>query len=153
MVKRMPAGQSPCEGKGYPMRDIVSRSRILRLASFAVAGGTGFLVDATVLVLLLRFTPLGPFAARVFSVAAAMLTTWTINRTVTFGRSGRPIVQEGARYGFVALIGAALNYGIYSGLLLAAPEAIPPLLALVIAVGLVTIFSYLGYSRFVFKRA
>ena len=130
------------------MRDIVSKSRFLRLASFAVAGGTGFVVDATVLMLLMRFTPLGPFTARIFSVAAAVLTTWTINRTVTFGSSGRHIVHEGARYGFVALIGASLNYGIYSGLLLAAPDTIPPLLALVIAVGLVT-----GYSRFVFKRA
>jgi len=135
------------------MGDIVSKNRILRLASFAVAGGTGFVVDATVLVLLMRLTPLGPFSARIVSVAAAMLTTWTINRTVTFGKSNRPIIQEGARYGFVALIGAALNYGIYSGLLLAAPGTITPLMALVIAVGLVTVFSYLGYSRFVFKRA
>ena len=153
MVKRMPAGDCPCEGRETSMGDIVSKNRILRLASFAVAGGTGFVVDATVLVLMMRFTPLGPFTARIVSVIAAMLTTWTINRTVTFGRSGRHIVQEGARYGFVALIGAALNYGIYSGLLLAAPETISPLLALVIAVGLVTVFSYLGYSRFVFKRA
>lgn len=153
MVKRMPAGDCPWDGRESSMRDIVSKNRILRLASFAVAGGTGFVVDATVLMLLMRFTPLGPFTARIVSVAAAMLTTWTINRTVTFGRSGRHIVHEGARYGFVALIGAALNYGIYSGLLLAAPETIPPLLALVIAVGLVTVFSYLGYSRFVFKRA
>lgn len=153
MVKRTPAGDCPSEGKGIPMRDIVSKSRILRLASFAVAGGTGFVVDATVLMLLLRFTPLGPFTARIFSVAAAVLTTWTINRTVTFDKSGRHIVHEGVRYGFVALIGATLNYAIYSGLLLAAPETIPPLVALVIAVGLVTVFSYLGYSRFVFKRA
>ena len=52
-----------------------------------------------------------------------------------------------------SLIGAGLNYAIYSGLLLAAPNVITPLMALVIAVGVVTVFSYLGYSRFVFNRA
>ncbi|GAB4357939.1 MAG: hypothetical protein Kow0026_18570 [Oricola sp.] len=135
------------------MRDILSRRFLLRLASFAVAGGTGFIVDASVLTLLMRFTPLGPFSARIFAIAAAMLTTWIINRNVTFGKSGRHVVKEGARYGFVALIGAGLNYAIYSGLLLAAPGVITPLMALVIAVGIVTVFSYLGYSRFVFNRA
>lgn len=134
------------------MADIVSKNLFLRLASFAVAGGTGFIVDASVLVLLMAHTPLGPFTARIFAIAAAMLTTWTINRTITFGRSDRHVVQEGARYGFVALLGAGLNYAIYSGLLLVAPQTITPLMALVIAVGVVTVFSYLGYSRFVFKR-
>jgi putative flippase GtrA len=135
------------------MRDIVSKRLIMRLASFAVAGGTGFIVDASVLMLLMKFTPLGPFTARIFAIAAAMCTTWTINRTFTFGKSSRHVVKEGARYGFVAIVGACLNYAIYSGLLLAAPGVITPLMALVIAVAIVTVFSYLGYSRFVFKRA
>ncbi|MCI5077595.1 GtrA family protein [Oricola sp.] len=124
-----------------------------RLASFAVAGGSGFVVDATVLTLLMKLTPLGPYSARIFAIAAAMMTTFLINRTVTFGKSGRHVVHEGARYGFVALIGAGLNYAIYSALILAAPGVITPLMALVIAVGVVTVFSYLGYSRFVFNRA
>ena len=135
------------------MHEIVSKSLFLRLASFAVAGGTGFIVDASVLTLLMKFTPLGPFSARIFAIAAAMATTYAINRTVTFGKSDRHVVHEGARYGFVALIGAGLNYAIYSALLLAAPETITPLVALVIAGAIVTVFSYLGYSRFVFKRA
>lgn len=135
------------------MCEIVTRGLFRRLASFAIAGGAGFIVDATVLTLLIRFTPLGPFTARIFAIAAAVATTFTINRTVTFGRSGRHVVHEGARYGFVALIGAGMNYAIYSALLLAAPETVTPLMALVIAVSLVTVFSYLGYSRFVFKRA
>lgn len=135
------------------MRDIFSRQFILRLTSFAVAGGTGFIVDASVLMLLMKFTPLGPFTARIFAIAAAMFTTWMINRHVTFGKSDRHVVKEGARYGFIALIGAGLNYAIYSGLLLAAPNVVTPLMALVIAVGCVTVFSYFGYSRFVFKRA
>ena len=135
------------------MRDIVSKNLLFRLGSFAVAGGTGFVVDATVLTALMHFTPLGPFTARIFAIAAAMFTTWMINRTVTFGKSDRHVVQEGARYGFVAILGAALNYAIYSGLLLAAPGTITPLMALVIAVAVVTVFSYLGYSRFVFNRS
>jgi putative flippase GtrA len=130
------------------IRERISKALLIKLANFAVAGGMGFIIDATILLLLIEHTPLGPYSARVFSIAAAMLTTWAINRTVTFGKSDRPVVKEGARYAFIAIIGAVLNYAIYSGLLLAAP----PLMALVIAVAIVTVFSYLGYSRFVFNR-
>jgi putative flippase GtrA len=134
------------------MQELISKSLLLRLTSFAVAGGSGFIVDAMVLLLLIEHTPLGPFTARIFAIAAAMFTTWLINRTFTFGKSDRHVVKEGARYGFVAVLGAGLNYAIYSGLLLAAPETISPLGALVIAVAIVTVFSYVGYSRFVFNR-
>ncbi|TCD16712.1 GtrA family protein [Oricola cellulosilytica] len=123
-----------------------------RFFGFAVAGGTGFVVDASVLTGLMAFTPLGPFSARIFAIGAAMFATWMINRTMTFGKSDRHVVREGARYGAVAITGAVLNYAIYSGLLLAAPNLFTPLGALVIAVAFVTVFSYVGYSRFVFSR-
>lgn len=122
-----------------------------RLAAFAIAGGAGFLVDAAVLYLLLVFTPLDPFSARVIAIAMAMGVTYAINRSVTFGPSGRPIVAEGARYGGVGIASAVLNYAIYAGALLIVPS-LPPLAALVIASGLATAFSYFGYSRFVFGR-
>lgn len=122
-----------------------------RLAAFVFAGGAGFLVDAAVLSLLLRLTPLDPFSARVVAIAVAMGVTYAINRSVTFGPSGRPIAAEGARYGGVGLASAVLNYLVYAGALLIVP-ALPPLAALVIASGLAMAFSYLGYSRFVFGR-
>lgn len=122
-----------------------------RLFWFAFAGGSGLVVDAGVLQLLLSFTPLGPFAARIISIAAAMAYTWVINRTFTFGRSSRHPAAEGARYGLVGVLSAFLNYGVYSSCLLLFPE-IWPVLAVCISSAVAMVFSYLGYSRFVFSR-
>lgn len=122
-----------------------------KLFWFAFAGGTGFLVDAGSLSLILWLTPIGPFLARVLSIALAMAYTWTINRTFTFGRSGRNLASEGARYGLVGIAAALVNYGTYSLCLLAWPP-LWPVLAAAIGSGVAMIFSYLGYSRFVFGK-
>jgi putative flippase GtrA len=122
-----------------------------RLLAFGVAGAIGFLVDAAVLALLLRLSPLGPFTSRLFSIAAAMAATWTVNRSVTFGPSGRHLIAEGMRYSGVGIATAIANYIIYSGALLLFPS-LPPLAALVVASGLAMGLSYFGYSQFVFDR-
>lgn len=123
-------------------------SRFLR---FAFVGGIGFVVDAGVLMLLLWVTPLGPFLARLVSVVVAMAVTWLCNRTLTFGPSGRSLLDEGARYGGVGVASSIVNYLLYSGFLLAIPW-LPPLAALVLATAVSMVISYLGYSRLVFDR-
>lgn len=123
-----------------------------RLFTFAVAGGAGFLVDASVLALLLWATPLGPLVARVFAIAAAMFFTFWLNRTFTFGRSHRGIAAEGTRYGGVGISAALLNYAVYSALVLAFP-ALRPVLAVAVASLVAMVWSFLGYSRFVFDTS
>lgn len=123
-----------------------------RLAAFTLTGGAGFLVDAGMLWLLLRLTALGPLSARLVAIGAAMLLTFWANRTFTFGRSGRRIASEGARYGGVGISAALLNYALYCALLLAFP-ALSPLLAVAAASAAAMAWSYLGYSRFVFGRS
>lgn len=120
-----------------------------RILLFALVGAAGFLVDAGVLALLLHISPLGPFSARVLAIAAAMLFTFWLNRTFTFGRSGRSLAAEGTRYGGVGVSAALLNYAVYSAILLAFP-AFPPVLAVAIASLAAMVWSFLGYSRFVF---
>ena len=122
-----------------------------KLIRFAVAGGLGFIVDASVLAALLHLTPLGPFIARLFAIAFAMATTWAFNRTFTFGRSGRSLVVEGFRYGSVGVTAALVNYALYSALLLSLP-ALQPLAAMVLATAASMFFSFFGYSRFVFRE-
>jgi putative flippase GtrA len=123
-------------------------NRILR---FVVVGGIGFIADAGMLALLLAATPLGPFAARLVSVAFSLAATWLCNRTLTFQPSSRGMLREGARYGGVGITTSIVNYVVYSGLLLAMPW-MAPLLALVIASLAAMTLSYLGYSRLVFDR-
>lgn len=123
-----------------------------RLAWFGIAGGAGFVVDGGMLVLLLSWTPLGPFGSRAVAILVAMAVTWLLNRQFTFGPSGRSLAGEGARYGSIGLASAALNYVLYSGLLVAIP-ALPPLLALALASALAMLFSWFGYSRLVFRTS
>jgi len=118
---------------------------------FAFVGGIGFLADAAALYLLLAVTPLGPFGARVFSIAFALTVTWVCNRHLTFQPSERGLVREAARYGGVGVSTSIFNYLVYSGLLAAMP-AMPPLVALALASIAAMVLSYLGYLRLVFDR-
>jgi len=102
-----------------------------------------------VLWLFLHFGLLDPYSARVLAIGSAMLCTYGINRTFTFGASDRKVAVEGARYGSVGIASALLNYAVYSASLISLP-GISPYLALILGSGSATVFSYLGYSRFVF---
>lgn len=121
-----------------------------KLFRFGIAGGLGFIIDAGVLTLLLHLTPLDPFTARLIAIAWAMVTTWAFNRTFTFDRSGRSLAVEGFRYGSVGVTTALVNYGLYSALLLSLPT-LQPLVAMVLATAASMLFSFYGYSRFVFR--
>lgn len=122
-----------------------------QLARFALVGGLGFLVDIGITMILIAHG-VDPFVARVFAIALAVLTTWRLNRAITFGASATSQTREGARYFTVAILVAMLNYTIYAGVLIVAPS-IPPGFAIVIAVGFATVFSFLGYRLFAFKTA
>nr|CAD6427378.1 GtrA family protein [Rhizobium sp. Q54] len=121
-----------------------------KLAWFIVSGGTGFAVDAGVTQLLLWFTSIGPFAARVPAIMTAMAVTWFLNRSFTFGRSSSSLAAEGFRYWAVGITAALLNYAVYSTLIARLP--VQPVAAIVFASLAAMAYSFFGYSRFVFRR-
>jgi putative flippase GtrA len=122
-----------------------------RLASFVVVGGIGFVADAAALALLLRMTPVGPFAGRLLSIAFALVVTWLLNRSLTFGQSSRRLAIEGARYGGIGLATSLVNYLVYAALLFALPQTLP-LVALAVGSLVAMALSFLGYSRLVFDK-
>jgi putative flippase GtrA len=62
----------------------------------------------------------------------------------------RPSVGEFARYAAVAWTTAAINYGSFASILIVRP-AFPPLLALLLASIVATLFAYLGMRYGAFR--
>lgn len=83
---------------------------------FGIAGVFGFVVDTAVLYLLKD--AMGPFYARGVSFLAAVFATWSINRMFAF-RERKSTLQkkhEFIVYLVLMLAGGAVNYGVYSWL-------------------------------------
>ncbi|WP_410013984.1 GtrA family protein [Sodalis sp. C49] len=87
--------------------------KIKELFFFGMIGGVGFIVDSGVLYLLKD--ALGLYAGRGVSFVCAVLTTWILNKMITFrqSRSGRSALSEAIRYGICMLSGGAVNYLTY----------------------------------------
>ncbi len=113
---------------------------------FLVIGGTGFVVDAGLTLLLIR-AGLQPWQARVPSILAAMAWTWLANRRFTYRSSDAKSWGEAARYATVALIMACGNYGLFIALV---ALGMPALASLIVATACQTVVSFWAYKRFVF---
>ncbi|MHA7859692.1 MAG: GtrA family protein [Henriciella sp.] len=129
----------------------MTRTSLSQFGRFAVVGGLGFIVDSCFTLALIH-RGIDPYTARIFAIALAMMVTWRLNRALTFDTRGSDQAAEGIRYFTVAIIAAVLNYMIYAGLLFSIPM-MPPLLAIIIAIGSVTLLSFVGYRHLVFKSA
>lgn len=128
----------------------LSNPTVQKLSRFGLVGGIGFVVDAGLTTTLIH-AGLDPFSARVVAIAFAMLVTWRLNRAITFGASDTSQKSEGVRYFAVALAAAAVNYAAYAAFMLICP-ALMPAIAVALATGVSMVVSYLGFSRFAFKR-
>lgn len=124
-----------------------------QLIGFAIAGGIGFIVDAGLLYLAL-WAGLGYFAGRLISFPCAVLTTWAINRKMAFrDASGRTWMAELSRYVLAMLAGGAVNYGIYSLVVVMAPRtSLTPLLAVAAGVAAGMSINFLSAKFWVFRH-
>lgn len=89
--------------------------KVLReLLLFGLVGVIGFIVDSGVLYLLK--SSLGLYYGRLFSFLSAVLTTWILNRHLTFSQraSGMTLFQEFSRYLGLMLGGGIVNYVSYA---------------------------------------
>lgn len=116
---------------------------------FLLVGGTGFVIDAGLTLLLIR-AGLPAAWARVPAIAAAMVFTWLANRRFTYRVQARRSGAEALRYGAVAFVMALFNYLVYRLLLDAGVSALP---AIVVATALQTCISYVAYKRLAFRQS
>lgn len=89
--------------------------KVLReLVLFGLVGVIGFIVDAAILYLLKA--SLGLYYGRLLSFICAVLTTWVLNRHLTFSKraSGLSLTHEFSRYLGLMLGGGVVNYVSYA---------------------------------------
>ncbi|OCC01454.1 hypothetical protein BA190_28630 [Labrys sp. WJW] len=137
----MPPSADPASG----------RSLRRRLCCFALAGFVGFAFDAGILTILVNLG-LDARLARLASFACAMVVTWLINRSLTFGdRAGTDIAAEFLRYLSASALAALVNLGAFMALVtLGGPFARWPVLAVAIAVALSMTLNFWSYFKMVF---
>ena len=114
-----------------------------RLATFSLAGAAGFVVDAGVLMAGLSLG-LPAWAARIPSFLSAVVTTWSINRRLTFAAPGPPSLAEFAAYLGAMSLGLAINL---AGYLAALTAGLSPVASLIPATLGGMLANYLGARR------
>jgi putative flippase GtrA len=121
---------------------------------FCLVGGVGFVVDAGILLLLIG-VGLDRYSGRVLSYLAAATVTWLLNRRYTFTDAmARPLHRQWAHYVGVNAIGAAVNYLVYAGCLLASGTFYDrPVLAVAAGSAVALLFNFAANRYLVFRRA
>lgn len=83
--------------------------------AFAWVGIVGFIVDATILTILVTVYDWSSYAARLISFSVAVWVTWFLNRHWTFrARSASGPHARYTKYFTIQAIGALINYGIFA---------------------------------------
>lgn len=122
-----------------------------QLARFLLVGAVGFAVDVGVLAFLLyglgyAVAPGGLIGSRVASFCAAIAVTFMLNARFTFGASIRR--SKLSRYVVIQSLGAGINIGTYTFLVLGPLER--PLIAMAIGSAVATVSNFVLVRRFVY---
>jgi putative flippase GtrA len=120
-------------------------------AGFVASGLIALFADAVVLWALTRGFDLSPFLARLVAIAVATVIGFLAHRSLTFDVTGSPTLSEFGRFVSVAWSSSAVNYAVFSIVLLAWPQ-MPPLLALFGATLVSMFVTYAGLRYGVFRQ-
>jgi putative flippase GtrA len=95
----------------------------------------------------------GAVSARAVAIPVAVLATWALNRRFTFPEAqGGPALASLARYIGVSAVGAAVNFIVYTALVLtSATVAAHPMAGLAAGSIAALLVNYLGSRHFAFR--
>lgn len=119
---------------------------VQHLFRFLQVGGVAFAVDAGLLWLLVYGAGVPPIPARVCSFIVTIAVSFVLNARYTFAASIKE--SSKSRYILIQCAGSAINFGVYSGLVMAG--MLGPLWALVVGSFLGSAHNFLMMRRFVF---
>jgi putative flippase GtrA len=120
------------------------------LLGFAISACLAFALDAGILWSLIQFD-IDPLAARIVSMAAALVVGWLINRTWTYADPSRPSFVEFARYAATGALVMGVNYAAFALTLILWP-VVDPMEALVMGTVVALVVSFGGYCVAVFDN-
>jgi putative flippase GtrA len=134
------------------LRDLLG-SRFIR---FALVGGTGFFVNEGTLALARESLRVGPRAAWLIAFVPAVTFTWWGNRSFTFSDKASDgifsVLAEWARFVTANALGAAVNFAVYSMLVVFAPDPLRvPYVALPIGILVGLVFNFTLSEKLVFR--
>jgi putative flippase GtrA len=140
-VEKLDLGSSP-----DPLRALVDH--LPRPFRFLSVGAIGLTTDICVFTLLIGYAP-RPLLMRLFSLAAATLVTWRLNRALTFDQSGRHQGEEALRYAAVTAASQGTSYTVFALLVLTLLGSSPQA-AIVIGAAIGALIAYNGHRLFAF---
>ena len=110
-----------------------------RFVRFSIVGAVGFVIEAALLTYFATVPGIGAVKGRAVSFPVAVVTTWWLNRTLTF-QSKNNLHRESFRYFLVQSLGAVTNLGVFLALVAMLPglRTIP-----VLPLGIASIFGLL----------
>lgn len=129
-----------------PLRALAER--LPRPFRFLGVGGIGLITDFCVFTLLIGYQP-RPLLMRLFSLAAATLVTWRLNRALTFDRTGRRQRDEALRYAAVTAAAQGTSYAVFAALVLTVLAFLPQA-ALLAGAAVGALIAYNGHRLFAF---
>ena len=142
----MSAEKLDLNGSPDPLRALAEY--LPRPFRFLGVGALGLTTDICIFTILMGYAP-QPLLMRLFSLAAATLVTWRLNRALTFDDSGRHQGEEAIRYAAVTATAQGTSYAIFAALVLTVLGGFPQG-ALVIGAAVGAIVAYNGHRFFAF---
>jgi putative flippase GtrA len=118
---------------------------------FCIIGGILFVIDASLLYLLINWLKYSPIVARLVSASCSITISWLLHRHYTFAPSYDRALNEYKRFVLTSIVGFIINLTTY--VCLAKKWQIfwnYPVLALIIATAVSMNFSYFCMKKIVF---
>ena len=132
--------------RGDPLRALAEC--LPRPFRFLGVGAVGLTTDICVFTILMGFAP-RPLLLRLFSLAAATVVTWRLNRALTFDESGRHQGEEALRYAAVTAVSQGTSYAVFAALVLTVFAWLPQA-AIVVGAAIGAVVAYNGHKLFAF---
>jgi len=133
---------------------MTDKKNLQRFILFGFVGGIGFIIDASVLTILMKSFGVNLYLSRLISFSLASLSTWLLNRLVTFSKEtqGTDIHStEYFKYITVQVIGALINLLIFSLLLIQFSHLeSQPVIPLAIGAIFGLLFNFIGAKTWVY---